>query len=325
MSIRPAPQYRQRGIAVITALLLTTLAITIVASLFWQQQVQVRSIENQRLQLQKQWILRGALDWAGLILREDAKHSSVDNLDEPWAVPLAETRLDQYVESGRAGDHVGDATLSGSISDAQARYNLTNLCPNGTINPAEVAAFERLLSDAQLNPALAQATADVMAAAHRSEELRTEIKSQVAAANGGSQPNTQPMNLTQMEDLLAVPGFSPEMLGKLKNFVIFLPRATPVNVNTAPAEVLAARVGTLTLSDATSLVAKRNTASFRDLADFAQRLPGTPFVASSKEVSVTTHYFLVDGKVRMDRAELDVQALIERNGNRTNIVWIREH
>ncbi len=54
---RPAPRYRQRGIAVITALLLTTLAITIVASLFWQQQVQVRSIENQRLQLQKQWIL----------------------------------------------------------------------------------------------------------------------------------------------------------------------------------------------------------------------------------------------------------------------------
>ena len=55
---------RQRGVAVVTALLLTTLAITIVASLFWQQQVQVRSIENQRLQLQKQWILRGAIDWA---------------------------------------------------------------------------------------------------------------------------------------------------------------------------------------------------------------------------------------------------------------------
>ncbi len=44
---------RQNGVAVVTALLLTTLAITIVASLFWQQQVQVRSIENQRMQLQK--------------------------------------------------------------------------------------------------------------------------------------------------------------------------------------------------------------------------------------------------------------------------------
>ena len=55
---------RQRGVAVVTALLLTTLAVTIVASLFWQQQVQVRSMENQRLQSQTKWIQRGALDWA---------------------------------------------------------------------------------------------------------------------------------------------------------------------------------------------------------------------------------------------------------------------
>ena len=53
---------KQKGVAIITALLLTTLAIAIVTSLFWHQQVQVRSIENQRLQLQKQWILRGAFD-----------------------------------------------------------------------------------------------------------------------------------------------------------------------------------------------------------------------------------------------------------------------
>ncbi|WP_377702870.1 hypothetical protein [Pseudoduganella sp. UC29_71] len=62
---------RQAGVAVITALLLTTLAVTIVASLFWQQQVQVRSMENQRLHLQTKWILRGALDWARLILQQD--------------------------------------------------------------------------------------------------------------------------------------------------------------------------------------------------------------------------------------------------------------
>ena len=79
---------KQKGVAIITALLLTTLAIAIVTSLFWHQQVQVRSIENQRLQLQKQWILRGAFDWARLILREDGKFSSVDDLTEPWAVPL---------------------------------------------------------------------------------------------------------------------------------------------------------------------------------------------------------------------------------------------
>jgi general secretion pathway protein K len=300
------------------ALLLTTLAITIVASLFWQQQVQVRSIENQRLQLQKQWILRGALDWAGLILREDAKHSDTDTLDEPWAVPLAETRLDQYVENGRADADTADATLSGSISDAQARYNLTNLCTNGTINPVEVAAFERMLNNAHLDPALAQATAVEMAAAQKNPAAN--------AANPDNQSGPLPMNLTQVDDLLAVPGFTPEILDKLKNFVIFLPRATPVNVNTAPAEVLAARIKGLSLSDAALLVENRNNiASFNDLAGFAQQLPDKSILASSNEVAVSTNYFLVNGKVRMSRAGLEVQALIERNVTDTKLIWIREH
>lgn len=94
---------RQKGVAVITALLLTTLAITLVANLFWQQQVQVRSIENQRLQLQKQWIVRGALDLVRLIVREDALVSSQDHLGEPWATPLAATPINQYLDGDEAG------------------------------------------------------------------------------------------------------------------------------------------------------------------------------------------------------------------------------
>jgi len=325
MSVRCVSHHRQRGIAVITALLLTTLAITLVASLFWQQQVQVRAIENQQLQLQKQWILRGALDWASLILREDAKHSSADHLDEPWAVPLADTRLDQYVENGSADDTIFGAILSGGISDAQARYNLNNLYANGAIDPAEVAVFARLLDNVKMNAALAQATAEVLAAAQHPGEVGTEMKPQVAAVNNDGQPGPQPMNLTQLEDLLAVPGFSQEMLDKLKNFVIFLPRATPVNVNTAPAEVLAARFEALSLDEATALVAMRKTASFRDLADFTHRLPDKSFAASVNQASVETHYFLVDGKVRMNRAALDMQALIERNGANTKVIWIREY
>ena len=136
---------RQRGVAVVTAMLLTTLAITIVASLFWQQQVQVRSIENQRLQLQKQWVLRGALDWARLILREDGKYSAIDDLKEPWAVPLSETRLDRYVESAALRGDATTAVLSGSIQDAQACLNLSALASHGNVDPVEVAAFEKLL------------------------------------------------------------------------------------------------------------------------------------------------------------------------------------
>ncbi|HTN65545.1 MAG TPA: type II secretion system minor pseudopilin GspK [Burkholderiaceae bacterium] len=303
--------------AIITALLLTTLAITIVASLFWQQQVQVRSIENQRLQLQKQWVLRGALDWARLILREDAKYSTVDQLGEPWAVQLAETRLDQYVENERAEGDIADATLSGHIIDAQSRFNLTNLAVNGVVDAAQVAVFQRLLSGLQLDPSLAPASAELVAAGQPKAAPATDAATAGAVAAGDT------IGITQVDDLLAVPGFSPTIYAKLKDSVTVLPQATPVNANTASAEVLAAVIDTLSPADAAALVASRERAYFRDGADLAQRLPGGRLNGSG--LVFATHFFLVDGKIRISRASLQMLALIERNGPNTKLIWIREN
>ena len=320
---------RQQGVAVITALLLTTLAITIVASLFWQQQVQVRAIENQRLQLQKQWILRGALDWSRLILREDARHSRVDHLGEPWAVPLAETRLDEYVENKEAAGDVPDAALSGGIVDAQSRFNLTNLAQQGKVNQNEVAAFARLLSIARQNSSLAQATADMMAAAQAASLPATVAGAAGTAAPASSPSSKKPLGILQVDDLLAVPDFTPEALAAIKDFIVVIPRTTQINVNTAPAEVLAARIGTLSLSEATTLVAARESAWFKDVNDFEQRLQGKTIDPLDKQqLAVSTNYFLVNGNVRLNRAGMQMQALIERSGSgalpSTQVIWIRE-
>ncbi len=300
---------RQRGVAIVTALLLVTLAITIVASLFWQQQVQVRSIENQRLQLQKQWVLRGALDWARLILREDARYSAIDDLNEPWAVPLSDTRLDRYVESASIRGHTGSAVLSGAIQDAQARLNLTGLASRGEVNVAEVRAFERLLVALRQDPGLALAAAQQLAATQRPP---------------GAAGSPRPIGFLQVDDLLAVPGFTPAALVALRNHVVFLPRATPVNVNTAPAEVLAARLPALSLAEATALIDTRRNASFRDLNDFAARLPGRPEPPPPSQVAVATSYFLVNGRVTIGDASLQVQGLVERHGPTTHLVWLCE-
>lgn len=296
---------KQQGVAVITALLLTTLAITIVTSLFWQQQVQVRSIENQRMQLQKQWVLRGALDWARLILREDGKYSSIDDLSEPWAVPLSETRLDRYVDAA-SRDAASNAVLSGSIHDAQARFNLTQLATNGQAERTEVAAFERLLSALRQNPSLARAAAEQIAASQRHAGTST----------------SRPIGFLQVDDLLAVPGFTPTVIAAIRDEVIFLPRPTPLNVNTASAAALAARLPTLSLADAGALVARRRTAAFRDLNDFNKRIPG--IASDPDELSVATQFFLVNGRVSMREAMLKVQALIERQGALTRLRWVRE-
>ena len=315
---------RQRGVAVITALLLTTLAITIVASLFWQQQVQVRSIENQRLQLQKQWILRGALDWARLILGEDKRidiryRRELDHLGEPWAVPLAETRLDQYVEKEQASD-VPDAALSGGITDAQARYNLKNLCQNGTINEEEVARFGKLLTLLQLNPALARPTAVLMQSAQRQAG---SAGSPPAAATDASA--ALPMDVQHVDDLLAVQGFTPEILEKVKDYVIVLPVVTKININTAPAEVIAAKIDTLSLAEASTLVAARQNKPFQAVEDLRALTPASSSEKLGGLVEFKTEYFLINGNVRLNRAGMEMQALIKREPTRQTVLWIREY
>ena len=315
---------RQQGVAIVTALLLTTLAVTIVGSLFWQQQVQVRSIENQRLQLQKQWILRGALDWAQLILRADATQSQQDHLGEPWAVPLAETRLDEYVDNPRANPEASDAVLSGSIEDAQARYNLNNLASNGAINPRELAVMRRLLANLGLKEGFAQGIADLVAGGQRRSTTG-------GGTQGGVQNTTQGdgrMRVEQVDDLLAVPDLTPEVLETLREFVIVIHSGTvtPINVNTAPAEVLSARIDTLSMSDAAALVAARETTWFRSVNEFIERARNIGATgANPQDLSVSTEYFLINGHVSMSRAAMDMRALIRRPGTQQpSLIWVRE-
>lgn len=350
---------RERGVAVITALLLTTLAISIVASLFWQQQVQVRSMENQRLHLQTKWILRGALDWASLVLFQDGlDHRDFTALDHVWATPLAETRLDQYIERERVQGENFEATLSGNIIDACSRYNLRNLADKGQVNPEQMEVFGRLLRNLQMDQQLAGRVAAFVAAGQPLEAPVPEGGEPSGGAPTGGTPaggtptggtptggtptggsslpavsrssvSGSPMKFLAVDDLLTVPGFTPAMVERLRPFVIVLPDVTPVNVNTAPAEVLAALMPNMSVSEANSLVVRRQRAAWRDMnyfsAEIGESRPITPGAAG-----VRSDWFLVNSRIRLDRAALDAEALVHRfptlvAGGGTQVVWIRQY
>ncbi|MDQ2988335.1 MAG: type II secretion system minor pseudopilin GspK [Pseudomonadota bacterium] len=323
---------RQRGVAVITALLLTTLAITIVASLFWAQQVQVRSMENQRLHLQTKWILRGALDWAGLVLRQDGNDNpTYTALTAVWATPLAETRLDQYIERERVQGEVFDATLSGNIIDATSRYNLTNLAQNRKVNSAQVEIYKRLLTNLRLDASLAQRTALAVAKAQVLQPNATSTGGGGGQVGGGQAalpvpPSTDaPLSMTQVDDLLAIPGYTLEVVSRLREFVIVLPEHTTVNVNTAPPEVLAAVVENLSIGAAGSLAARRKSVPWRDIGQFTTEV--APAVVAQGTADVKSDYFLVQSRIRLDRAALDAEALINRPAGqpRTSLEWVRQN
>jgi general secretion pathway protein K len=322
---------RERGVAVITALLLTTLAISIVASLFWQQQVQVRSMENQRLHLQTKWILRGALDWATLVLFQDGiDHRDYTSLDQVWATPLAETRLDQYVERERVEGENFDASLSGNILDACSRYNLRNLgTAKGQVDEVQIEVFGRLLRNLQLDSGLARRMAAFVAAGLPAAAV---AEGSDAANQTQAMPVTgAPVKILQVEDLLSVQGVTPAIVERLRPFVTVLPVKTPVNVNTAPAEVLAALVPNMSVSEANTLIVRRNQAAWRDKNYFASQVGadnGRPLAGETYDVR--SDWFLVDSRIRLDRAALDAQALIQRSpnlvaGGGPRVVWIRQY
>ncbi|MGX9715882.1 type II secretion system minor pseudopilin GspK [Janthinobacterium lividum] len=316
---------RQRGVAVITALLLTALAITVVASLFWQQQVQVRSMENQRLRLQTQWAMRGMVDFARFWLRQD--NPMLTAADGVWATPIEEARLDDYVDREKVDTEKFDATVSGRALDAQARFNITNLVDaTGSINPKQVLAYQRLLANMKLDSSLAQATADAVLRARpkpRTADSGADGKTPVATpATGGS---SEPVAFTQVEDLLAVPGYTPQMVEQLRDVVIILPEITGVNVNTAPAEVLAA-VTMMSLSEASALTLSNPRKKFVDKANFQNNINAE--LIEGVELDVKSRYFLTVIRVRLDRAALDAVALINRKTDpqrTTSLVWLREN
>ncbi|WP_426087392.1 type II secretion system minor pseudopilin GspK [Janthinobacterium sp. PSPC1-1] len=320
--IRPG---RQRGVAVITALLLTALAITVVTSLFWQQQVQVRSMENQRLRLQTQWAMRGMVDFARFWLRQD--NPSLTALDGVWATPIEEARLDDYVDREKVDTEKFDATVSGRALDAQARFNITNLvAATGGINPKQVLAYQRLLSNLRLDSGLAQATADaVLRAKPKLRAMDSGSDGKTPAAAPPSDGSSEPVAFTQIEDLLAVPGYTPQMIEQLRDFVIILPELTAVNVNTAPAAVLAA-VTMMSLSEASALTLSNPRKKFVDKSNFQNNINAE--LIATVEVDVKSSYFLTVIRVRLDRAALDAVALVNRKTDpqrTTSLVWLREN
>ena len=291
----------QRGAAVVMAMLVVAVTATLVTGVFWRQNVVVRQAENELSYAQAKWLIRGAIDWAGIILREDARTSSVDHLGEPWAVPLADTHLNQ--DDGR-----DPVYLSGEIRDEQSKFNLRNLAGPGGVNLRELAALRRLLVLVGVNEGLADPIA----------------KRVLAAVPGEGGRKQTALGLASIDDLLGQDDIGAAAIERLRPVVTVLPQPTPVNANTASAEVLAARFEKLALADARRLVASRDRAYFKDRTDVLNRIEPLKLQASDSEIAVATRFFSVNGTVSYRRPRLQAQALLRREGARVEAVWLWE-
>jgi general secretion pathway protein K len=355
------PARRERGAALLAAMLIVTLVATFSAAALWRQWRSVEIESAERTRLQSAWILVGALDWSRLILREDGRAGGADHLAEPWAVPLAEARLSSFLAADKniasdAIEGLPDAFMSGAIVDAQSKMNVRNLVVGNRRVDAQVEAFTRLFDLLGLptqevdvlarnlqraGEGLTQASAGTgsdtgntgntgqslagIAGAATGGAASTASSGATATATTGSDPFADggaPLMPQTTAELVWL-GLSPSTVSALEPYVTILPRTTPVNINTARAEVLAASVPGLDLAGARRLVLQRSQRFFSTLDDARQALPGSNAKFTEGQQSVSTNFFEVIGRLRLDRLWVQEQSLVDRQGTQVTIVWRR--
>lgn len=290
---------RQRGAALLIAMVILTMVATLASSMVWQQWRAVQVEAAERARVQSAWILMGALDWARLILREDARNGGADHLGEPWATPLAEARLSTFLAADQSNTDDGpEAFLSGSIVDAQSRYNLRNLVDPGTgkVLPAEQAILERLLESISVSP-------DVAA------RIAKQLNSATSLVNPAANSPLPPESVAELTWL----GIDESTVQLIQPYVVMLPIRTPVNLNTASAVVLAAVIDKLDLGGAERLVQARQRNHFRSVLD-AQNVVGSNFSLSPDRVGVNSSFFELGGRLRLGDRILEERSMVQRRG-----------
>jgi general secretion pathway protein K len=316
--------HSSRGAALLAAMLTVSLVAMLAAGAAWQQWRTVEVESTERQHAQAQWLLLGALDWARIILREDARSGNADaptdHLAEPWAIPLQEARLSTFLAANSSSSAVnksvtnGSSTfsntfsedaltqevyLSGQIIDLQARMNVSNLLQGNQIDLKSLQAFERLFE------ALSLPTA----------QLNTLAQGLVAAQQQKDGAPLTPQRVSQLTWL----GLTPQTLNSLAPYITVLPTRTPVNLNTAPPVVLYASVAGLSLADAKRLSDQRAQNPWSGLDAFQKAAGKTVSVDGTH--SVNSRFFLVVGRLRMPATSLMERSVVQRDQVDVKVLW----
>lgn len=265
-------KFRQQGVAIVLAMGVVALAATTATAMLVAQSTWSRQVELANGHAQSQLILQAGLDWARSVLSDDRRISNVDYPGEIWALQLPSVPVD----NGR---------LTGLIQDEQGKFNLNNLLRGGKLNMVQLAHFRRMLSILAMPETLADALAEWMETGNRS--------------------------LIDLGGLAQVDGFEEQVRIQLQPFVTALPRYTPINVNTAAPEVLAAVIEGLSLDDARTLTDLRGHSHFLSTADFLRLLPAG-LTALNENISVGSEYFLATMRVSIGGSQAQGSALLVR-------------
>ncbi len=289
---RTAPESRQGGIALITALVVVAIAAGLAVAIAWQTTLDTRRTENLVQGDQAMEYALGAEAWAEEILARDGrKYQNVTALGQDWAQQLPPLP----VQGGQ---------IQGKIEDLQGRFNI-----NSVTTTQGAAQFQLLLAALGQDPTLASAV----------QQWLTGAPGGVSDATDDYYSRLQPPYLTgsapmqSVSELLLVKGITPAVYAQISPYLCALPAGTTttVNINTASGPVLESQNKNISPDVASQLIGERGTAGFKDLSPLGAMSPPIP----STGFGITSSYFLVTVVAQIGSTHVTLYSLLYRNGS----------
>jgi general secretion pathway protein K len=288
---------RQRGVALITAMLIVALATMLTGAAVWDFHLDQRRTEAVLYSDLGTGFALGAEAWAGRILIEDAEDNTVDHPGEVWATNLPPLPID-------------GGTVDGVLIDLQGRFNLNNLVDaGGNSDPVAVEQMERLLAALELERRWAGLIADWIDA-----DISPNFPDGAEDSTYlGQVPPYRPPNtlITSTSELMALPEMDLDTYRTLAPHVTALPAGTAINVNTATVPVLMSLSDDLTASDAAQIQEDRPEDGYETVAELQNVLPAD----ISAPLTVGSRYFRLAVRVNIGSTELTMYSLLEREGS----------
>lgn len=290
---------RQRGVALIAAVLVVALAIVLVAALMDHGE-STRARTRNLLRAEQGWQLMIGLEaWAASALRRDLQETgAVDSRDDLWAQPLPPLDLPE-------------ARIRGTLREIGGCFNLNALHVAGQDDAIAVARFERLLRVLKL---------DVVAI---SAQARDWIDADGTPNPGGAEdlalqsrrPPYRAANraFVHVSELRLLPAVTAPVFDRLSPHVCVLPPGTPMNLNTATVELWMSLDDAIGQNHAQRL-ARDGRARYSDLeriqAEFEQI--GLPPLPLDPSLGVGSSYFVLEAEIVADGVPFLYASLLQR-------------
>lgn len=293
-----SPPSQNSGIALITALIVVSIATVLAISMVTRQQRDIHKTEN-ILRLEQAWLYIQGIDaWAIGVLDQDKRENNVDSVADDWNSPIQQTAVD-------------GGKLAANISDMQGRFNLNNLVSEKGVNQLELLRFKRLLINLQLPRGLAEAVTDWIDA---DSDIRYPDGAEDVTYSDQQPPyRTANTAMVNPSELLSVAGVTQAVYAALAPHVVTLPERTAINVNTAPEQVLMILTDGLSEADAQAIIGSRMTEPFTTIQQFLKHPALAGLVITEEGLTTSSDYFQVNGEIHHGMLILGYQSIIERN------------